>query len=216
MGDNLADLSIARSNWSETYVSELSTKIDDAIENYLGLDKKKELRDATGKLATIQVPALRDLSFLKTQLEVDFGNEAKEIKKKLGYDKNLRNVQKGDQETLIQLLYTFKKGMTGDLKTSIVNKGTNVALIDRIIGYADQLKEANVTQETLKETSKEVSGEAVNIFNGIYDEIIGICKIAANYYQYDELKKDQFTFSKVVANMNATRKIGTQGEEIIE
>ncbi len=216
LGDNLADLSIARSNWSETYVSELSTKIDDAIENYLGLDKKKELRDATGKLATIQVPALRDLSFLKTQLEVDFGNEAKEIKKKLGYDKNLRNVQKGDQETLIQLLYTFKKGMTGDLKTSIVNKGTNVALIDRIIGYADQLKEANVTQETLKETSKEVSGEAVNIFNGIYDEIIGICKIAANYYQYDELKKDQFTFSKVVANMNATRKIGTQGEEIIE
>jgi hypothetical protein len=216
LGDNLADLSIARSNWSETYVSELSTKIDDAIENYLGLDKKKELRDATGKLATIQVPALRDLSFLKTQLEVDFGNEAKEIKKKLGYDKNLRNVQKGDQEALIQLLYTFKKGMTGDLKTSIVNKGTNVALIDRIIGYADQLKEANVTQETLKETSKEVSGEAVNIFNGIYDEIIGICKIAANYYQYDELKKDQFTFSKVVANMNATRKIGTQGEEIIE
>lgn len=216
LNDNLADLSIARSNWTETYVSELSTKIDDAIENYLGIDKKKELRDATGKLATIQAPALRDLSFMKTQLEVDFGKEAKEIEKKLGYDKNLRNVQKGDQEALIQLLYTFKKGMTDDLKTSIVDKGTNVALIDRIIGYADQLKEANVTQETLKETSKEVSGEAVNIFNGIYDEIIGICKIASNYYQYDELKKDQFTFSKVVANMNATRKIGEQGEEITE
>jgi hypothetical protein len=91
-----------------------------------------------------------------------------------------------------------------------------VALIDRIIGYANQLKEANVTQETLKEPSKEVSGEAVNIFNGIYDEIIGICKITSNYYQYDELKKDQFTFSKVVANMNATRKIGEQGEEIID
>ena len=54
------------------------------------------------------------------------------------------------------------------------------------------------------------------IFNEIYNEIIGICKIASNFYQYDELKKDQFTFSKVVANMNATRKIGEQGEEIIE
>jgi hypothetical protein len=30
--------------------------------------------------------------------------------------------------------------MTDDLKTSLVDKGTNVALIDRIIGYADQLK----------------------------------------------------------------------------
>ncbi len=216
LNENLGDLSIARSNWNETYVSELSSKIDNAIDNYLGLDKKKELRDATAQLSSLQAPALRDLSFLKTQLEVDFGKEAKEIEKKLGYNKNLRDVQKGDQEALIQLLYTFKKGMNDNLKNQIVEKGTNVALIDRIIGYADQLKEANVTQESLKETTKEVSDEAVTVFNEIYNEIIGICKIASNFYQYDTLKKEQFTFSKVVSNMNATRKIGEQGEEITE
>jgi hypothetical protein len=55
-----------------------------------------------------------------------------------------------------------------------LSNATNLA----IAIYADQLKEANLTQETLKETCKEVSGEAVNIFNGIYDEIIGISKIA--------------------------------------
>jgi len=43
LGENMGDLSIARSNWNETYVSELSTKIDKAIDDYLGLDKKKEL-----------------------------------------------------------------------------------------------------------------------------------------------------------------------------
>jgi len=111
LGENLGDLSIARSNWNETYVSGLSTKIDKAIDDYLGLDKKKELRDATSSLAAIQAPALRDLSFMKTQIEVDFEKKAKDIIKKLGYDKNLRNVQKGDQEALIQLLYAFKKGM---------------------------------------------------------------------------------------------------------
>lgn len=216
LNENLGDLSIARSNWNETFASDLSTKIDNAIDNYLGLDKKKELRDATSKLSALQAPALRDLSFLKTQIEVDFPKEAKEIEKKLGYNKNLRDVQKGDQEALIQLLYTFKKGMNDNLKNQIVEKGTNVALIDRIIGYADQLKEANVTQESLKETTKEVSDEAVTVFNEIYNEIIGICKIASNFYQYDTLKKEQFTFSKVVANMNATRKIGEQGEEITE
>lgn len=133
--------------------------------------------------------------------------------KKLGFDKNLRSVQKGDQEALIQLLYTFKKGLTDEMKTQITEKGTNPALIDRIIDYADQLKAANVSQETLKETTKTVSEEAVNVFNDIYDEVVGICKIASNFYQYEPLKKEQFTFSKVVANMNATKKVSEEPTE---
>ena len=216
LSENLGDLSIARSNWNETYVSELSTKIDNAIDNYLGLDKKKELRDATSTLSGLQVPALRDLSFIKTQIEVDFDNEAEAIIKNLGFGSHLRAAQQSNQEALIQLLYAFKKGMTDDLKSRIVQKGTNPALIERIISYADRLIEANVTQESLKETTKEITEEAVTIFNEIYNEIIGICKIASNFYQYDTLKKEQFTFSKVVSNMNATRKIGEKGEEITE
>jgi hypothetical protein len=216
LNDNLDELSIARSNWTPEYVESLSAKIDESIDNYLGLDKKKELREATRRLTSLQAPAMRDLSFLKTQLEVDFDGQAGEITKSLGYDLHLRQVQTGDQESLIQLLYAFKKGMTDELKGQMVAKGTNPALIDRIIGYANDLRDANVTQETLKETSKTVSAEAVNDFNDIYDEVIGICKIASSYYQYDELKKNQFTFSKVVDNMNASRKIGPEGEEVVE
>jgi hypothetical protein len=78
-----------------------------------------------------------------------------------------------------------------NFKETLLEKGTNPVLIDRIIDNADQLKDANVTQETLKETTKEVSDEAVGIFNEIYDEIIGICKIAASFYQYDTLKKER-------------------------
>jgi len=204
---NLTDLSVARSNWTEDYINGLGTKIDGAIENYLGLDKKKELRDASSKLAALQIPAMRDLSFIKTQINVDFGKRAKEILKKLGFIKNLRAVQNGDQEALIQLLYSFKKGLTDGLKTQITEKGTNPELLDRIIGYTDQLKEANVSQETLKETTKIISDEAVGIFNNIYVEIAGICKIASNFYLYEPLKKAQFTFSKVVSNMNVTRKV---------
>lgn len=204
---NLVELSIARSNWTEEFTTNLSTKIDSAIDNYLGLDKKKELRNATAKLASIQLPAQRDLSFIKTQIDVDFNGEAKEILKKLGYNKNLKQVQKGDQEALIQLLYAFKKGMNQKLKNTIVDKGTNPVLIERIVGYADLLKGANITQETLKETTKEISEDAINVFNEIYNEIIGICKIASSYYIYESLKKEQFTFSKVVGNMNATKKI---------
>lgn len=204
---NLTDLSIARSTWTEEYTNNLASKIDDAIENYLGLDKKKELRETTANLASIQMPAMRDLSFIKTQIEVDFGKDAKEILKALGFDKNLRAVQNRDQEALIELLYSFKKGLTENLKTQIIEKGTNPELIDRIINYADQLKQTNVSQETLKETTKALSEEALQEFNDIYDEVIGICKIASVFYQFDALKKDQFTFTKVVNNMNAAKKV---------
>jgi len=59
---------MARTTWTSDYATALATKIDDAIENYLGLDKKKELRDATARLAALQNPAMRDLSFIKLKL----------------------------------------------------------------------------------------------------------------------------------------------------
>lgn len=207
---NLAELSLARSNWNEEFANQLAVKIDDAIENYLGLDKKKELRNATANLSSIQTPAIRDLSFLKKQLQVDFATEKtklKEMLKNLGFEKNLRKVHNSDQEALIELLYAFKKGMNNSLKSEIVAKGTNPELIDRIIGYADLMKSANISQETQKETTKAVSEEATNTFNEIYTEIIGVCKIASSFYQYDTLKKEQFTFGKVLSNMNASRKV---------
>ena len=47
MQANLGELSTARSNWTEAYLSELIQKIDLAIETFLGLDKKQSLREAT-------------------------------------------------------------------------------------------------------------------------------------------------------------------------
>lgn len=209
--DNQAELSVVRSNWTTEYADQLMSKIDHGIDDYLGQDKRSELRNATQKSTSIQAPALRDLSFLKTQIEVDFDENAGEILKKLGITtNNLRTVNTGSQEALIQILYGFKKGMTPELKSQITEKGTNPELIERIIGYATEMFSANISQETLKETSRENTQEAKIVFNEINDEIIGICKIAAPYYQYDPLKKDQFTFSKVVENMGAARKMAEE------
>ena len=118
-----------------------------------------------------------------------------------------QRIRKGDQEALIELLYSFKKGLSSSLREEIIAKGTNPVFIDRIVGYADQMMNVNVSQETLKETTKTLSEDALKAFNEIFDEIIGICKIASSYYQYDTLKKEQFTFSKVIKNMNSVRKI---------
>ena len=96
--------------------------------------------------------------------------------------------------------------MTDSLRNQITDKGLSGILIDKIIGYAETFKEANVNQEGLKQTTKEVSKEVIDVFNGIYDEIIGICKKVSNYYQFDAVKQEQFTFSKVVGNLGSARK----------
>lgn len=200
---NLADLGLIRSNWTDTYESDLSTRIQNAIDNYLGLDKKGEQRKATLLLHSIQEPAQKALSFLKTQIEVDFKINADEILQTLGYTSNWKTARTDDQEALIQLLYAFKKGMTDALKTELTGKGTNPTLIENIIGYAAQLEEANVNQEILKQTSKELTEEAVVELNAIYLQIIGICKIASKYYENQPTLANQFTFIRVVDNMHS-------------
>jgi hypothetical protein len=155
---NIVELSVIRTNWNEEYANQIAGKIDDAIENYLGVDKKKELRSATSKLSAIQMPALRDMSFLKTQLEVDFSDDKtklKEILKQLGFYNYLKQAQKKDQEALIQLLFKIKSNLTDSMRAEIISKGLSSELLDRIIGYAGQLKDANVSQETLKKVQKK-------------------------------------------------------------
>jgi len=167
------------------------------------LDKKQALRDATELLNQIKTPALRDLALVKTQIEVDFAKNADKMLKSLGLDKNLHNI---DQEGLIELLYSFTKGMTETMKAEIVQKGTNPELIEAVVGYAAQLQQANLNQESQKTSTQEVSQEAVDTFNGIYTEVIGIGKITAKIYKDAPLKKDLFTFSKVVKKMGAANK----------
>lgn len=203
---NIEELSTIRSDWSPEYANALNTEIDHSIEHYLGLDVKKELRSATSQVLSIHAPALRDLSFLKTQITADFGSEAKEINKSLGLNSYLKGARDGKQDDLIQLLSAFKKGLTVALKGRIIEKGTNEALLDRIISYTDQMIEANVKQENIKGSSKEVTAEAVTAFNEIYEKIMKICKIASAYYKDDKIKKAQFTFKKVLANLGGKRK----------
>lgn len=198
--ENLAKLAVARTDWTTEYAQDLLQRIDSALEK-LGVDAKKDLRAATSTINSIQGPAQKDLAFFKTSVEEDFKNnppKKSEIMRTLGFTEHLRGVQKGNQESLTELLYTFKMNMTPGLSAEIIAKGMNPVLIDKISGYAITLKNANVTQETFKSTTKEVTLEVVKTFEAIYDEIIGICKKASKLLSDQPVKKEQFTFSKVV------------------
>jgi hypothetical protein len=205
---NLAQLAVARTDWNPEYAKDLLKRIDAGLEK-LGVDSKKELRSATSALDAIQSPAMKDLAFFKTSVDDDFKKDTSkkaEIFRTLGFTEHLRGVQKGNQDSLIELMYTFTRNMTPALKDDLTAKGMKVTLIDKISGYADALKNANVTQETFKSYTKEITLDVRVTFDAIYVEIIGICKKASKLFSDQPVKKDQFTFSKVVKQLGGTPK----------
>lgn len=197
-----AELVLARSNWTMEYVTGLKDRINHIITNYVGLDRYNLLRQATSELNSMIIPAHRDLSFLKTQIETDFMGGSENILKELGLTTKLTQAKKGSQEALSAVLLTFRRGMNEQLKERIVDKGTNPALIERIIGYTDQVIDKNTRQEQLKLQTTNISHVARVALNELYSEIIGICKIASRYYVDEPAKKNNFTFSQVIKRMN--------------
>ena len=179
------------------------------MQDYLGVSPKITLKQASLNLTTIQVAARKDVTFFKTQIDQDFKNDRTRrdmILKALGYKTYLKKMQRNNQEAMIRLLYAFRTNMTDELRQKITANGMNPALIDNITGYADTFSQANFSQESLKETTKEITQEAIDVFNAIYSEIIAFCRIASYYYQHEPLKKEQFTFSKIVSNLHTIRK----------
>ena len=142
-----------RSNWADPYFDKIKERINNAVENYLGIDSAKDLRQATQLVLSIQAPSLAILSEVKVQIEEDFKsipNRKTEILNQLGFKSYYTNARKKDQEALINLLYQFKTNLTVELKTEITARGTSETSLNSIIDYANVLKNANITQEGFK------------------------------------------------------------------
>ena len=207
--DNFTELSPLRGNWTQDYLTGLKTHINEVAAKYVSSDNQKGQRDATANVYDIQSAAKRDVAFFKTQVEEDFRDNpsfCSETLKTLSIDKYIRDVQKGSQEALSALLIGFRNGMTDALRQAITAKGMNGALIDKITNHADNFLNANVTQEVQKATAKGNTQEAAEALNGLYTEVIGICKFASSYYKDDKLRKERFTFSKVLAQLGGGSK----------
>ena len=203
---NKVFLQSKRSTWADPFFDNLKTQIQTTTENYLGKDAAQQMRQATQTVLGIQSQALNDLAEFKVQINQDFKNtpiQRTEILNQLGFTTYHKSAQKGDQEGLVNLLFQFKTNLTPTLNTEIVTKGTSQTTLDNIVSYANTLKDANITQETFKGTRKEITDEAINAFNLIYEQVISIAKIASNFYKTEKTKQQLFSFSKVTANLNS-------------
>lgn len=194
-----------RANWADPFLPDLQTRIKDAFSNYLGIDNAEQLREATQTLSGIQTNALKDLAEFKIQITEDFKSNKKrrdETLNKLGFTAHNKAAQNKDQEALIELLTKFQKNMTTAMQTEITNAGMAASLITAIIGYATVLKNSNITQETMKGSRKVISQAAVTEFNTIYNTVISVGRISANFFKTDKAIQDKFSYAKAIKALN--------------
>ena len=193
-----------RAAFTPAYFDELKTNIDKAYTNVLGVDNAQPMKDATQLLGGMMKPAKNDLVDFNKQLTFDFRKNAtrlKQLKDQLGFTTHYAKLKSGDQENFIQLLAKFKTNMLADTKTEILTQGTDANLIDRILGYANTLKNANVTQEVGKLLRKELTQQDISILNDLYDQLILINNIARRSDLGDTVKKT-FSFPALLKNLN--------------
>ncbi len=204
---NKAALVAKRATWADPFLPNLKTRIDTVIQANLGVDSAKELRQATQALVAIQKTAIDKLGLFKVQIEQDFKKtpvRRDEILNLLGFTSHYQNAYKNkSQDALIDLLYQFKKNMDAALKTEITAKGTDAASITEIIGFADTLKNSNVSQETFKSNRPTLSEQAIKTFNDLYDDVIAVGKISSRLFLQDKPLKESFSYTKI-ANAQQT------------
>ena len=207
---NKAFLQTKRSTWANPFFEDLKAEIENITNTYLGKDAAQQMRQSTQIVLGVQKQALIELAEFKVQVEQDFKSnpiQRAEILTQLGITTYYKMAQKGDQEGLVNLLFQFKTNLIPTLSAEIVAKGTSQNTLDNIVGYADVLKNANINQETFKGTRKEITDEAIQAFNEIYEKVISVAKIANNFYKTDKVKQQLFSFSKVSATLNSQKVI---------
>ncbi|MFY0482106.1 hypothetical protein ACI6PS_05825 [Flavobacterium sp. PLA-1-15] len=200
-----------RSTWAPPYFKNLSIEIDSIFNNYLGVDSAKNMRAQTKLLLEVMLFVEPLLSEIKVQIIEDFKYEPKlqkEILTTLGFEAYHKGVQNDDQESMVNLLYAFRTNI-GTHRALMMQKGISDKTIKGIVESAEKLKNANVAQEGSKGQRKEITAEGVKVFNGMYDRVISICKIASNFYKNNPALRDQFSFSKVskALNMKPVKKV---------
>lgn len=189
-----------RKTWADPFAGDLQIKINAGLE-LLGINTKTLQTEVTSELVTLQKQALENLVTFKIQLEVDFEDEPKELKKienKLGFSRHHEQVQSGDQQALIQMLTAFKQNMSLKLKEQIEEAGTDGQSIEDLILMRDQINDINIQQEALKGSTPHDTAVNVEEFNAIYTKVIGICKIAPRLLPGVSTASEDFSFNRIL------------------
>lgn len=204
---NQAELIAEQPEWKDPFIANYKKTVETFLKNNFGISSKTELKEATRLVISMQNHALDDLSMIKTQIQRNFRQDP--IRKEvlldlLGFKKFWVKANRKVQNELIGLVYAFVNNLSPELRTEIESKNVNKGRIDKVVGYHQTFAAANVTQETLKGSSKLDTEASVKALNEIYDTATDICQIGQKLFKADKTRRDLFVFSKIIDQQGGT------------
>jgi hypothetical protein len=199
----------------DPFIANFRDAVKRILNEYYGINTKEELQKQTKLVGELASKAIDDLGMVKTQIERDFRNDppkCQSILAKLGFKTYWGKAANNNQTMLIGLLLELRNNLDENLRAELVQNGVNAQRLDNLITYAEALHQANITQESLKGSTKLDTEKAVAELNDIYDRAMDICAIGQQLFKKDQLKKELFVFSKLVKKQG-TAGNGTSGNE---
>lgn len=201
--------------WTDPFITSYRETIQQILTTVHGINTKKNLRSATNQVNQLLVDARDDLAMVKTQIERGYRTDPSgqaDLLKWLGYT-DLWPAAQLNQSEGIDLVITFRNNLTEELRTDVEAHGVNADRLTRIVGYADTLNQANVTQESLKGSTKLDTEQLISVLNAVYTQAMDICAIGKQLFKRDKTKRDLFVFRKLVRMQGSKGSSSSESDE---
>ena len=201
-------LQTKRPDWTDSFLQGLADANNDLFNTYVGKTNNTQLKTQTLLVLSLSKTAKTNLSEFKVQIKTGFRtnkDREKEILASLGITKYLKDATRGDQESLIALLYQFKQNLTPALKMEINTAGMSPDTMQTIIDLAQELKSANVEQESFKMLRKELTVQDITALNDYYIKVTNISIPARVFFKGNKLAQNEFSYNYVLKQQSTFR-----------
>jgi len=207
---NKAALLVKRSSWADPFLPDMKSRIQSTLNDYMGVDNAKALRDATRDVSNYYQNSYELLMDLKIQIVGDFhSNKSRRdvILKELGYSTFLKNGKKPGRTEMIKWLYVFKNNMTTLMRDELQAKGISDQIIAALIENAEFMKKARLIQMNLKSNRPNLTQAANDELNSIYEEVMAMARIASKIFKDNKAVKAMFSYSNLMKQLGNGNKV---------
>lgn len=202
-----------RPAWQDPFFPDLQKRVNKAFTDILGINAHAELNAATRRLNRLRAEILNNIAELKVQVKVDYTRgEAEALLNKLGIGRNNPGYRKRN-EALLKAVQTLKTNLTPGLKGELEAKGIAPALTNSLIEQSDAFLQTEIQQETLKGGGRSITEAGITELNAVYTEVIGIAKIARNFFKGQPVEQAKFSFEKLIRTQSAGNKSAAPAEK---
>lgn len=202
--ENIFELAHIRTDWTPEYARQLRERIKSAKATYLPNEIYCRNVAKQHYIHELMTSSLINISILRELIKVEFRNDPrfqKQVFEELGYNDLYSEAKNGDYRSLFFLTKLFHENMTPDIREKLISKTIPIALIDRVTAYHHEMKDY-VACFDLINGSMKLSEEGKKVIGDIFSEIKDICRVVSTYYMLNSVKRDQFSFFRVMHNLN--------------